>query len=160
MRWLVPIAVSCALLPTAWIAFTLDNWSGASYSLAFEGFFIWVGVLSGLLVMHLSRHKAYLLLPAAFILFILTLPFVDTSPVKPAIRAVREIQPGMTEVQVRSVLDRHFPADGRFRRPEIGPLNEGELMFSLDPHDGRYNAALVVVKFSAGKCISAEFLPD
>jgi len=59
---------------------------------------------------------------SAYILFILALPFIDLSPVKPAVRAVHEIRPGMTESQVRAVLDRHFPEHGRFKRPAIGPL--------------------------------------
>jgi hypothetical protein len=39
-------------------------------------------------------------------------------------------------------------------------LDEDVLSFALDPDDGRYNAAVVLVKFSAGKCLSAEFLAD
>ena len=46
------------------------------------------------------------------------------------------------------------------KRSEIGALREGMIGFALDPHDGRYNAALVVIRFSAGKCVAAEFLAD
>jgi hypothetical protein len=160
MRRLIAFLISCTLLPTAWLAVVIDQWTGASRSLAFEGFFISLGFLMGTVVMQYERHKAMLLVPVAYVLFILVLPFVDISPVKPAVRAVGEITPGMTEHQVRAVLDHHFPGDGRFKRPEIGALSENVLMFALDPDDGRYNAAIVQIKFSAGKCLSAEFLPD
>jgi hypothetical protein len=101
-----------------------------------------------------------LFIPSAYVLFVIALPFMDLSPVKPAIRAVREIRPGMTEAQVRAVLERNFPEHGRFQRPVFGTVREDVLAFVLDPSDGRYNAALVRVRFSAGKCVSAEFLPD
>jgi hypothetical protein len=160
MRPLVGFLVSCTLLLAAWFAVGLDEWTGASQSLVFEAFFVGIGVFIGALVMQYGKHKAWLMVPSAYIFFILSLPFVEFSPVKPAVRAVREIQPGMTEPQVRAVLDRHFPEHGRFKRPAIGALDEDVLSFALDPHDGRYNAAIVQVKFSAGKCLSAEFLSD
>jgi hypothetical protein len=99
-------------------------------------------------------------LPVDYVLFILSLPFLELSPVKPAVRAVHEIRPGMSEAQVRTILDRHFPEHGHFKRPTIGALHENDLSFVLDPNDGRYNAAIVQIKFSEGRCVSAEFLPD
>jgi hypothetical protein len=160
MRPLVAFLVSCTLLPVAWFVVGLDEWTGASQSFVFEGFFVAIGILISALVMQYGKHRAWLFVPSAYILFILALPFLDVSPVKPAVRAVREIQPGMTEAQVRAVLDRYFPEHGRFKRPAIGALDEDVLSFALDPDDGRYNAAIVQVKFSAGKCLSAEFLAD
>ena len=160
MRRFLAFLASCTLLPAAWFAVGLDNWAGASRSFVFEACFIALGILVSVLVMLLGRRKAWLVVPCAYIVFVLALPFIDLSPVKPAVRAVREIQPGMTESQVRAVLDRHFPEHGRFKRPEIGALHDDVLSFVLDPNDGRYNAAVVRVRFSAGKCVSADFLPD
>jgi hypothetical protein len=160
MRRYIAFVVSCTLLPAAWFAVGLDDWLGASLSLNFEACFILLGIVVGTLVMLIGRHKALLFVPSAYILFMLALPFVDQSPVKPAVRAVHEIRPGMSESQVRAILDRHFPEDGRFKRPEIGALHEGVLSFVLDRNDGRYDATGVRVRFSAGKCVSAEFNQD
>ena len=85
---------------------------------------------------------------------------LDLTAVKPAVRAVHEIRPGMSEAEVRVVIHRHFPEPGRFRRPEIGALYRGQLSFVLDPSDGALNAALVTVEFAGGKCVRAGFSPD
>jgi hypothetical protein len=109
--------------------------------------------------MLLGRYKALLLVPGAYILFILALPFTERTPVKPALRAVDDIQPGMTKQQVRTVIDRNFPDNGQFKRPVVAEY-EDVWMFTLDLDDDAYNAALIQVKFSDGKVLSAEFLPD
>jgi hypothetical protein len=160
IRPLIAFLISCSLVLATYFAIGLDAWAGASRSVVFEAFFIAFGILMGALLLQLGSHKALLVIPSAYILLLLVLPFIDLSPVKPAVRAVHEIRPGMTEFQVRVLLERHFPENGRFKRPAIGALHEGILAFVLDPNDGRYNAAVVQVRFSAGKCASAEFLPD
>src|SRR6266496_1957447 len=145
MKKLAASIVTCALLPAAYVAIGLDDWIGASRNVLFELGFVFLGVVFGAYAFTSGGHKASLLVPSLNIAFILALPFLELSPVKPAVRAVDEIRPGMTEFQVRTVIDRHFPEHGRFKRPEIGPLRESVLGFVLDPHDGRYNAAIVQV---------------
>ena len=49
---------------------------------------------------------------------------------------------------------------GRFDRPTFGPMRKDVLAFVLDPSDGRYDAAIVRIRFAVGKCVSAEFFPD
>lgn len=160
MKPLIAFLASCTLLPIGWFVVGLDSWAGASRIIVFEGCFVSLGILVGAFVMLLGRHRALLFVPSAYILFMLALPFMDLSPVKPAVRAVHEIRPGMTEAQVRAVLERNFPEHGRFWRSVFGTVHEDVLAFVLDPSDGRYNAAVVQIRFSAGKCVSAEFLPD
>jgi len=161
MRHLIAfLASSCTLVPAVVLAVGLDDWVGASRNVLFEVCFISLGIVVGALVWPLGNHRGLLIVPSAYVLFVLALPFMELSPVKPAVRAVHDIHPGMSESQVRAVLDRHFPEIGRFKRPKMGPLHEDCLSFVLDPNDGRYNAAIVRGKFSGGKCISAEFLPD
>jgi len=160
MKKFAAIAASCALLVFALLAVGMDDWTGANRSVLFEIAFVALGIVFGTFAFTAGGHKAFLLVPSLYVLFMLALPFLELSPVKPAVRAVREIRPGMSEAQVRSVIDRHFPEGGRFKRPAIGALHEDVLSFALDPNDGRYNAAIVQIKFSAGRCVSAEFLPD
>ncbi len=156
----IAIAISCALMPLAVVAIGMDDWLGASRNPWFEVGFITVAAIFGIYALVTGEHKGYLLVPTLFVLLILALPFLELSPVKPAVRAIQEIRAGMTEVEVRAIIDRYFPEHGRFKRPEIGPVRDNVLSFVLDPSDGRYNAAVVQIKFSAGKCTAAEFLPD
>ena len=149
-----------ALLPAVWLVVVLDEWLGASQSVAFEACLILLGIFAGAVVVFAGWPKTLLAVPGLFILFLLVLPFLDLSPVKPAVRAVREIHPGMTESEVRAVFDRHFPEPGRFKRPAIGTLHNDRLAFVLDPNDGRYNAAVVWVSFSHGTSVAAGFDPD
>jgi len=160
MKKFLAIACSCAFLLFAYTAVGLDDWAGAScYSLV-ELAFVLPGIIFGAFAYSKIKHKGFLAVASIYVLFILALPFLDLSPVKPAVRAVREIQPGMSEAQVRAILGRHFPEQGHFNRPAIGPLNKDAISFVLDPKDGKYDAAIVCIKFSAGKCVSAEFLAD
>jgi len=156
----ITIASSCALLLLAVLAVGIDDWAGESRNVIFEVVFVLLGIVFGVSAFAFGEHKAFLALPSIYILFILALPFLELSPVKPALRAGEEIRPGMSETQVRAVLDRHFPEHGHFKRPTIGVLENDLLFFVLDPNDGRYNAAVAIIRFSAGKCVSAEFHPD
>jgi len=160
MKRLIALLLSSFLLAAAWFAIRTDDWMGASQSLVFESIFLLVGIIVGAVMFLGDIQKTWLGAPPLYMIVILALPFMDNSPVKPAVRAVSEIRPGMTEPEVRAVLDRHFPAEGRFKRPEIGEVQDDVLSFVLDPNDGRYNAAFVQIEFSAGKCLSAEFLAD
>ena len=160
MKKFVAIASPCAFLLLTYLAIGLDDWVGASRNVLFELAFLLLGLIFGAFAFSLGKHKAFLVAPLIYVLFILALPFLEVSPVKPAVRAVHEIRPGMSEAQVRAVLDHHFPEHGHFKRPAIGALEKDAISFVLDPNDGRYNAAIVQIKFSDGKCISAEFLPD
>ena len=160
MKKFVAIASSCALFLFAYLAIGIDDWLGASRSVLFELAFVLLGMIFGAFAFAIGKHKAFLLAPSFYVLFILALPFLELSPVKPAVRAVHEIRRGMSEAQVRAVLDRHFPEQGHFKRPAIGALHQDSLSFVLDPNDGRYDAAVVQIKFSAGECVSAEFLSD
>jgi len=154
------IAVALCAVPVAFYTYVFDCWGGASSDAGFDAIVMVLVVLLSVSAFLLSRKRAYLLLPIVLAIELVSLNVIDFSPVKPALRAVKAIQPGMSESQVRSILDRAFPAQGRFRRPEMGPLRRGVLDFVLDPHDGRYNAAVVEVTFHDGKVVMARFLPD
>jgi len=153
-------AITISFLPIAYVFIGADEWTGASYYLLFDVYFISLGVLLGMSALSLGRHKGFLIAPLLFIALVLVLPFIDNTPVKPAMRAVGEIQPGMSERDVRAVLDKHFPADGRFKRPETGPISDNHISFALDRTDPTFNAAFVWVKFESGRCISAQFFAD
>lgn len=158
MRHFVAFLICCILLIAAWIALVLDDLLAASWHPAFVASFVLLGIIAGAFMI-LARYTPLLVAPGAYMLFILTLPFIEHTPTKPAVRAVDEIQPGMTKQQVRNVIDRNFPENSRFKRPVVAE-SEDVLLYSLDPNDPAYNASLIVVKFADGKVSSAKFLPD
>jgi len=157
---LLAVAITCVLLFFGFIVAALDDWIAASCYWLVDFIYILIGLIFGAFAYTEGKHRAFLVVPAIYLIFVIALPFLSLSPVKPAVRSVREIHSGMNESQVRAVLDRNFPERGRFKRPEIGALTNDAISFVLDRNDGRYDAAVVQIKFSAGKCISAEFLAD
>ncbi|MEM6840316.1 MAG: hypothetical protein AAF609_26225 [Cyanobacteria bacterium P01_C01_bin.120] len=159
-KWLTLFCSACVLMPTALFALALDSWGGISLNLMFQAGFIAFGVVIGILAVTLSQRKVTLLPAAAYILFMLALPFTNPSSVKPAVRAVNAIQPGMTQAEARAVVNRHFPEEGRFKPPMLVTEEVDRLAYVLDPDDGAYNAAFIVVRFSGGKSVSAEFQAD
>ncbi len=138
----------------------IDSWAAESLNLKFEIFFIAIGVAVGIVSFQLKRHWTVLLLPFSFVLFMIILPFIDLTAVKPAIRALHRISPGMTETQVRAEFNQEFPLRGRFKHPDMRKLQDGVLSFVVDPTDSCCDAAIIRIKFSDGKCVSTEFLPD
>ncbi|MGF1459861.1 MAG: hypothetical protein ACFBSG_12645 [Leptolyngbyaceae cyanobacterium] len=160
MKWLTIIVSACTLIPAALFALALDSWAGLSLNLLFQTSFITLGVLIAMMAASLSQRRVTLLLPSAYILFMLVLPFINTSPAKPAVRAVNQIRPGMTQVEARAVIAQNFLQGGRFKPPTLTTEETDRLAYVIDPDDGAYNAAFLVVRFSDGKSVSAEFQPD
>ena len=160
MKWLMIIFSACTLIPAALFALALDSWAGMSLNRPFLAGFIAFGVLIAIIVGFVSRRKVTLLLPLAYILVMLVLPFINSSPVKPAVRAVNQIRPGMTQAEARLVIEQNFPQGGRFKPPTLVTEETNRLAYVIDPDDGAYNAALIVVRFSDGKTVSAEFQAD
>jgi len=158
MRYLgAAVSVGCACIVAVW-AVRIDQWGGPS--LAFALLFLGMMLILGAACFGSTRSKLSALIPASSLGVLLFVGLVDLSPVRPALRAVKEIRPGMTEIEVRAVVARHFPPTGRFRQPSTGPTSDGVMYYVLDPSGGRYNASLIHVRFRNGKCESAEFQPD
>jgi hypothetical protein len=160
MKWLTIIVSACTLIPAALFALVLDSWAGLSLNLVFQTSFIAFGVLAAVMAGSLSKRRVTLLLPSAYILFMLVLPFINPSPVKPAARAVNQIRPGMTQVEARAVIEQSFLQVGRFKPPTLIIEDTNMLEYVIDPDNVAYNAALLVVRFSDGKSVSAEIQPD
>lgn len=158
MKILTASLMSSLLLSAGVFAFLTDQWTGSNVTM--QVVLITFGMVCGYLVYSVWRQKLILILPALYLLFIILLPFADTSPVKPAIRLVKSIREGMSEAEVRSAINRHFPETGEFKRPDVRFLDENLLSFVLDPDDGRYNAAIVQIHFANQRVVSARFLAD
>jgi len=154
------IALTSAALSAAY-TYILDCWAGVTADLAFNALVVAIAILIGALPFAISRRRRYFLVPLVIAIELFLLNAIDFSPVKPAKRVVAAIQPGMTESQVRSIVDAEFPLGGRFQRPGIGSIrNDGTLSFVLDHNDERYDAAIVEVTFRGGRVTRSRFMPD
>jgi hypothetical protein len=138
----------------------MDQWAAESLNPSFESMCIGLCAATGFIPFLIRRDWLYLVPGFLAVFIVAALPFIDTSPVKPAVRAIHEVRPGFSEAQVLRILDHYFPQNGRFRRPEFGSVRNDLLSFVIDNRDGRYDAAVVQIQFYKGKCISAEFLAD
>jgi hypothetical protein len=149
----------------AFFALSLDQWCGASASPLFYAWALPAGVIPGFLAGDLLRRRVLAVaLPAAYVLFIGSFLLIDTGPVKPGLRALRDARPGMSYAEVRKVVAGHFPPGGRFRVPlECSPGEQtgGEdLCYVLDSNDPLWNAALLRFRFQSGHLVGSEFDPD
>lgn len=158
-RRIAGIAATACLALAAWFLLALDGWAGASLYPGFELAFLAFGVLLGL-VSRLGRSRLGLAAAALFVAGVAALPFVDQSPVKPAVRVARRIRPGMSEAEVRAVFDRAYRDHPTDRRPALSRGPDGNFAFCPDSTDPRTNAAFVLIHFDRGRCTGAEFLPD
>ena len=153
---LLGLAVAVALF-----TLVLDQWGGATQLPGFDAVGVGVMAAIGVSLFLVTRSRAAALVPGGGVALLLFLRLVDLSPVKPALRAVRQIHAGMTEADVRSVLEQQFPAGSRFRRALwVGPMRPDGFSIVLDPHDSRYDAAVIQIGFEAERCTGARFLAD
>jgi len=159
MRTLLAIFITTLLVALLWFAYSIDNWIGASLDFTFEAIFISFCIFLGLAAFLIRRHWLFVLPSFCAVLLLLILPFVNTSPVKPTVRALSAIKPGMTITQVTQILDREYPKPGRFRRPKYG-YRKDVLSYVIDDRDSRYDAAIVEIRFSNGKCADTKFMAD
>jgi hypothetical protein len=143
------------------VAFLLDLLTAASLSWLFVGTIAALGVLAAGLAGTWSRRADCLLLLLPFAAALTLLSLADTSPLKPFGRFYAAIEPGMTEAEVLSLLNDHFPPTGRYPRPlvnrRVGPTQLG---FILDPKDGRYDTEIVLLDFDAGRVATKQYYPD
>jgi len=152
--------ISVGLIISLWLAIAIDSWVAESLNMKFEIVFITVGIAAGILSFQLKKHWTVLVLPFSVVLFMIILPFLNLTAVKPAIRALHRVSPGMTEARVRALFKEEFSSHGHFKTPEIRPLQAGVLSFVVDPTDGCCDSPIIRIQFSDGKSVSTQFDPD
>jgi hypothetical protein len=108
----------------------------------------------------IARERWPIIPAAVLAMAVLSLGLVDLGPVKPFVRASRAITAGMTPSEVRAAVDAEFPPNGRFHHPVGGQLQDGVMSYVLDPTNGRYDAAILEIRFEGGRCKSVRFLAD
>lgn len=106
-----------------------------------------------------SRSRLFVIPFVLMALVLCSLTFITLSPIKPYLKALHDIQPGLRPAQVQAIIDAHFPRGGRFRQP-VGWSDANNMYYSLDPTDGRYNAAILRVELVNGRVVRAVYDPD
>lgn len=86
----------------------------------------------------MRRDLEHILCTFAAIAWVLLLPAVDLSPVKPYRRSYTKIQEGMTVLEVLQVVDREFPENRPFTRRDADSLQ-----FYLGHPNAPFNAELI-----------------
>jgi hypothetical protein len=144
----------------AWFIVGLDQWVGVTVHPLFIAFCFVIGAVPPLIAWVVGGSKLYLIPLGLFVLFLGIVYSVDFNPVKPFLRALNDIQAGMSHAQVHAIIDSHFPSGGRFNRPALYSEDSTRIHFGLDPTDGRWNAAILTIYFEDDVVSYAEFQPD
>ncbi|MHC5114448.1 MAG: hypothetical protein ACYTGP_08485 [Planctomycetota bacterium] len=162
LRHALAIGLLAFLGWACWVMLGIDQWVGASVSAIFVIICVGLGAAVISLAWALGRSRWYLAPSVPFAVFMAVLVLADLSPIKPILRALDDIVPGMTRQQAKAMIDAQFPVNGRFPRPVLYAEDEQTIRYRVDPTDGRYNAALVVIRFDGeeGTVSSARFVPD
>lgn len=106
-----------------------------------------------------SRRRFVLTMTAVYLAGLLTLRFIEISPVKPFRVFYESVEPGMSRVEALGELARRFPEDGRYTRPEAFQYDTG-ISWALDPTDGAYDSEFVQIKLAGDLVTGKRYLPD
>ncbi len=87
--------------------------------------------------------------------------FVDLSPVKPFRCFYLGLDLGESEASMLEDLDRYFPVDGRFARPDVSQGSTDKIRtLTLDPNDGRYDSEFIYVFLEDGRVSGMSYAGD
>lgn len=106
------------------------------------------------------RSRALTVAGFAFALGFLALRFVALSPAKPFCEFHRDLEVGMSRQRVLELLDRHFPAGGRFAHPTVSEMKGGYLAITLNARSADWDSEFIDVQFENGRLVSSQYLPD
>jgi hypothetical protein len=154
------VAHGACLAALTSIAFSLDQWCGASSSWKFCAFFLVPGAALSVRTVYRLRSGPSKFATFAFVAAMTTMHFVDLNPVKPYRRFFDAVHVGMTRPDVLAALHVAFPDGGRFRVPTIGADEPDRMHFNLDLRDGRYDAECVEITLVEGKVVAKDYSPD
>lgn len=166
----------CVLL-VLFAGFILDAEFSASLFWQFYAFSVCLILIITLFKLSMKRWRNEIILPMTAIGILLSLNFINLTPLKPFMRFHRNISNGMTIDGVDQLFNRYFPNNGRFRRPiisvgngslitpydnkpQIAGVPDKSLQYVLDPDDGRYNAEWLIIYFNDKRVVGSEYLSD
>lgn len=123
------------------------------YSLVATGAFAAFFGLPALLLLWRAPWRVKLALLSTFLLLILVVRNIEWNSRKPFLRALDQVQPGMTTEQMDSAMR------GFERGPQAGISDYGTVSFR-HTEEGWGNADIGLVTFRDGRVVKVEYLPD
>ena len=163
------ILLQILLLPVfVWLVWGLDIWMAVSLSYPA---YIFIGLIScGLLLIPYAsvRRNAVMVVPAIWLVFLVALPLVTNSALKPLIRGVGNLEQSMDRDAVfQTLVDRYastqYPSPvifGEERFGESSNLNITRLCIKPRGRDGGFSAESLLVFLEDGRFSHASFMPD
>ncbi|MDF1839622.1 MAG: hypothetical protein P1V35_17270 [Planctomycetota bacterium] len=120
-RTISAIAPQLLILPLlAWLVWSADLWT--AISLMYPAYLVVAVISCGLLLLPCAfvRRPAVVVIPFLWAAFLIALPFMPNSSLKPLLWAVRDLEQGMGRETVLQTIHNHY-VDTNFPRPlEIG----------------------------------------
>jgi len=163
------IALQILILPVlAWFVWGADKWMAVSHS--YPSYLIIALMTGGFLLLPgaIARNRRGLVLPGAWFAFLVALPFVNNSSLKPLMWGVHALEPGMSRVAVMQTLKEHY-AGTQYPEPVVHSEEDGErwgwpgttrlLLKPQGRHPG-YSAESLLVFFEEGSFTRATFSED
>lgn len=163
------IFLQVLLLPVlVWLVWELDIWMAVSLSYPA---YIFIGLIScGLLLLPYAsvRRNAVMVVPVVWLVFLVALPLLTTSSLKPLIKGVGDLEQSMDRDAVfQTLVDRYggtkYPAPVIFGEEQLGDLNHQNITrLCIKPlgRDGGFSAESLLVFFEDGCFTHASFVPD
>jgi hypothetical protein len=154
-------AVSLTALGALGTAFTvLDMTFGIGESTQAMAIALTLGLVAALplFVHEATRVRSLLAGIAVYCVFsgwIVAQREIDWNMRRPFLRAYSRIHRGMTKEQVEDIMRQQFPG----KRP-VGRFSRGEMQYTLDPDDSRFNAESICIQLIDGKVTFTAYLPD
>ncbi|MEM7146800.1 MAG: hypothetical protein AAF591_16830 [Verrucomicrobiota bacterium] len=138
----------------------LDRFAAVSLDGRFVAIAAGFGLVPVFAVLSGTGDLRHLILAGVFLMFLVVLPFVELSPVKPYKKFFLSVRPGMSQEEILEELVDRFPEGGRYTQPTWANVEDGTLRFWLDLTDGRYNAEIIRVTFWEGRSIATMYMGD
>lgn len=160
--WAMPICLAVQIPPflfALYIAWGLDIWAGIS--LFYPSYVIGVSLVLVLLLLPFVayRRAPIMVIPALWLMFSVSLPFVNNSSIKPLLRGMNDLDIGMTKEDVLKTLESHY-ARSPYPMPVIQGETESRLDFWPRGRDSAFAAESLLVHMQDGRVIGTMFSAD
>lgn len=159
-RLVLAVLPQVLLLPVViWLVWGADIWTGVS--LMFPAYIIVALIFSVplLLPLALVRRPAVAVVPSLWLAFLLALPFVTNSSIKPLLRGARDLEPSMDrDAILRALNDRY---DGTsYPLPVVFSEEETRLCIKPQGRDPGFHAESLLVHLEGGRFTRVHFSAD
>ena len=159
-RTMKAILPQILLLPVLlWFVWEADIWTAVS--LMYPAYIIVVLFTLGLLLLPCAfvRRPAVAVVPGIWLVFLLALPFVTNSSIKPLLWGVRDLEPGMRRDAILLTLKDRY-AGTKYPSPIVFSEEKSRLCIKPQGRDAGFQAESLFVYLENGRFSHARFSAD